>query len=695
MEHLIGGRYEKLEEIARSGGGVTHRARDAELDAPVALTLVARRFDGEVPLLAAQSTFRAARELHHEAIIPVLDLVHEGDLLYVVEALPDGEPLDLVLGRHGPFSSATALEVARQLASGLVCAHERGVIHGGVRSARVVVEEVRPWRVCLGGFGLAALERPELGEGDPRIDVFALGALVLELCSGDPGVFDRLVAQPEPLPLGLARGLPSKDLALVARATRLDPADRFPTMAAMLRQIEMSLARVRTIGAGVTDTVPLGAGATEVQLVEPRRPQRRLSPVLLAGGAVAAAAALGLLWLRTGSAPAPEAVVARNVVPAPSAAPAPPPPAAAEPTPAPPAVEERTAPPPAVAEPAPAAPAVVERPAPPPPAAAAEPTATPPAVEARTATPPAVPEPAAAPPAAAPAVTAPAAAPPAVAARAPTPAVPEPAAAPPAPAPAVTVPAAAPPAVSPPATSVAAVAAAAAEPLPPAARSVALADTSTPKGGAEVPAEATRPKIERNVPPRIVGYAPRTRGPLNALEGSTLAFNVHVADADTDSDLRYVWSVNGRHVGSGPQWHFTVPPASTATSHSVQVQVADAAGRKSTPVTWTVAVSPKLSERDVRDWLDRLAGAWDRKDVPTLQLYNIVTDDAQASEVRRRLAHHERYAVEIVNARIGTKGSRANVAFDRVEFDGSERLGSVHESYVVEKEPSGLVAVRR
>jgi hypothetical protein len=98
---------------------------------------------------------------------------------------------------------------------------------------------------------------------------------------------------------------------------------------------------------------------------------------------------------------------------------------------------------------------------------------------------------------------------------------------------------------------------------------------------------------------------------------------------------------------------------------------------------------------NVREWLGRLAMAWERKDLPTLRLFGIVANDAEAEALRRQFPRRD-HRVVIAPEAIRTSGRYATVIGIRAELD--ERgtvVSSVREAYELEKEPNGFVGLHR
>jgi hypothetical protein len=159
--------------------------------------------------------------------------------------------------------------------------------------------------------------------------------------------------------------------------------------------------------------------------------------------------------------------------------------------------------------------------------------------------------------------------------------------------------------------------------------------------------------------------------------------------------LAYDWFLDGRRVGRRQAWRFMAPPAATGTVHRVEVRVSRDGAAKTARMSWRVEVSPRMTELNVHDWLDRLAGAWERKDVATLRLFGIVQGDAETEALRTRLSRYRGYRVAIANETIRTHGSRATVSFDLTELEGrGKTITSRRESYVLAKQPSGFIGLR-
>src|SRR5207237_5757532 len=108
-----------------------------------------------------------------------------------------------------------------------------------------------------------------------------------------------------------------------------------------------------------------------------------------------------------------------------------------------------------------------------------------------------------------------------------------------------------------------------------------------------------------------------------------------------------------------------------------------------------VDVAPRMREIDVRGWLERLASAWERSDLATLQLYRIVTSEEEGAAIRKRLPRAKDHQVSIGVETIRTRAQYATVAFALTEFDArGSPVSSRREAYALEKQATGFVGRR-
>jgi len=219
FQHRDRDRYEIIVEHGRGGLGRVYRARDKELARDVALKELLREPNqgGEARFL--REAMLTAR-LEHPGIVPVHEAGRwpDGTPFYAMK-LVAGRPLAKLIAEAKTFSSRLALlPHLIAVADAMAYAHARQIIHRDLKPSNVIVGEygetiVIDWGVAkdlaaaaeeeagqdpfsagtsaltVAGamVGTPAYMSPEQFRGesvDARTDVYALGAMLFELCTG-------------------------------------------------------------------------------------------------------------------------------------------------------------------------------------------------------------------------------------------------------------------------------------------------------------------------------------------------------------------------------------------------------------------------------------------------------------------------------------------------------------------------------
>jgi serine/threonine-protein kinase len=258
------------------------RARDRRLGREVAIKLIHRhlRDNPEVAERFAREATAVAK-LRHSNIVEVYDVSDEDEAeRYLVVELVRGMTLRERLRHDGPLTPEVAAAVAHEVGAGLEHAHRQGIIHRDVKPENVLIEtgvgindaaERTGVHIKLTDFGIAKLldaqgvtstgqvlgspahMAPEQIDGsnvDVRTDVFGLGVLLYESVAGKlpftgdhPAQVLRRVLDGDFVPPERhdAR-IGASYSRLIARAIAHDPAQRFPSVQAMMDALRAELA---------------------------------------------------------------------------------------------------------------------------------------------------------------------------------------------------------------------------------------------------------------------------------------------------------------------------------------------------------------------------------------------------------------------------------------------------------------------
>jgi serine/threonine-protein kinase len=200
----------RIEGVLGSGGmGHVYLARDMELRRTVAIKVVDPGRQSAHDLVREA---RLAASLDHPSICTIHGVDYLGEEPFLVMEHIKGIPLSKVIRGRRSVAVATALDFARQIVDAVAHAHERGVVHGDLKSSNIMVGRSR--HITILDFGLAVLQgvgntvdeiettrpspssgaagtvpymAPELIRGAQpsiRSDIWALGVLLFEMVVG-------------------------------------------------------------------------------------------------------------------------------------------------------------------------------------------------------------------------------------------------------------------------------------------------------------------------------------------------------------------------------------------------------------------------------------------------------------------------------------------------------------------------------
>ncbi|MEP6910448.1 MAG: serine/threonine-protein kinase [Actinomycetota bacterium] len=203
------GEFELDALLGEGGMGVVFRARRAD-GSVIALKVMRRELGEEVFKQRFAQEARAAAEVHHPNLVPILDAGEADGRQYLAVRYAEGGTLEDRLREDGALDLGDTLRLADELASGLDALHEAGLVHRDIKASNVVFDASGV--SMLTDFGLAKGEgytvltrpgqvvgtldylAPELVKGQratPASDIYALGCLLYECTTGKTPFGDK------------------------------------------------------------------------------------------------------------------------------------------------------------------------------------------------------------------------------------------------------------------------------------------------------------------------------------------------------------------------------------------------------------------------------------------------------------------------------------------------------------------------
>jgi serine/threonine protein kinase len=259
--------YEILGQLAPGGMGVVYKARQVGLNRTVALKMIRTGLHaGHEERARFRVEAEAVASLSHPHIIPIYDCGEWNGMPYLAMEFAEGGSLaQRLLSR--PLPPSQAAELVETLARAVQFVHEQGLIHRDLKPANILLTDQGIPK--LADFGLARrLDRdqkltgaqailgtasymaPEQAAGDkhalgPAADIYALGAILYELLTGQPPfraeTFELTIHQvlsEDALPPSKLRPEVAAELeAICLKCLEKEPARRFASALALAEDL--------------------------------------------------------------------------------------------------------------------------------------------------------------------------------------------------------------------------------------------------------------------------------------------------------------------------------------------------------------------------------------------------------------------------------------------------------------------------
>ncbi len=271
------GPYEILEEVSRGAQGIVYRARQQNTKRIIA---VKRLIGGQLATESARSRFNreieTAASLDHPNIVTVYGTDLIGDQPILAMEWIEGVPFDewsCAKAREG-CTADERLETFAQVCDAVHFAHQRGVIHRDLKPTNVLVDGSGKAHILDFGLAKVTVEnsaadanltltqdfigtplyaapeqaRSDHGAVDVRTDVYALGAILYQMLTGQTPhsgalhtLLNAIQHEDPPPPTRLNRDLGGELDAIALKALAKEPTERYQSVDALAADIRRYL----------------------------------------------------------------------------------------------------------------------------------------------------------------------------------------------------------------------------------------------------------------------------------------------------------------------------------------------------------------------------------------------------------------------------------------------------------------------
>src|SRR5688572_22827825 len=262
------GKYEIVASLGSGGMGEVYRALDPRLERQVAIKVIRSLSSNAEAQARLWREARAAASVSHPGVCQIYDVGESDEQLFIVMELLNGESLASRL-KHGPIKPDQATTTVLGILGALGALHSRQIVHRDLKPSNVFLTGDG---IKLLDFGLARSHRSLDGEQtltktgmvvgtprymapeqwsdgalDPRSDLFAAGAMLFEMLSGQPAfpgndlmqVYHAIMSG-QPAALTGSASVTAID-GVIHRALEKRPEDRYQSAEVMAQALRSAL----------------------------------------------------------------------------------------------------------------------------------------------------------------------------------------------------------------------------------------------------------------------------------------------------------------------------------------------------------------------------------------------------------------------------------------------------------------------
>jgi serine/threonine-protein kinase len=264
---LLDGRFELTDLVSRSGMASIFKAIDRSTGQTVALKVPFMQFESDPGFFSRfEREEKIGLSLNHPYILRVEQIDTPKSRPYIVMEFLEGQTLAHLMRSVRPMPEKDALKIAAFICDALHYMHDHDVVHRDMKPENIMICNDGSIRIM--DFGIAKFEgqrrltfggfTPTMGtpdymapeqvkgkRGDPRTDLYSLGAIIYEMVTGNPPfeganpfliMNARLSGDPIP-PRQVNPNVSPQVEEIIMHAMARNPADRYPDARVMQAEL--------------------------------------------------------------------------------------------------------------------------------------------------------------------------------------------------------------------------------------------------------------------------------------------------------------------------------------------------------------------------------------------------------------------------------------------------------------------------
>ena len=300
LDELIGSiyaeRYEILSLIGSGTGGAVYKAKHKFMGKLVAIKIMHPDQMNNVELLQRfRQEAATVSILEHENIVHVTDFgLSDSGAAFMIMEYCNGVGLDAILGEQGTLEPKLAVELFKQICTGLQVAHNNGILHRDLKPSNILISNfgANTMKVQIADFGTAKILSKQGNLGAPVVetkvgqifgtplymspeqcqgkeltiaaDVYSMGCVMYMCLTGTPPItgndyVDVMYRHINCEPLNIActekgKHIPAFLQGIVMKAIRKDPGLRYQSMDELKSYLEGIPSEFPLDGEGINET---------------------------------------------------------------------------------------------------------------------------------------------------------------------------------------------------------------------------------------------------------------------------------------------------------------------------------------------------------------------------------------------------------------------------------------------------------